>query len=453
MKKLVLAILAFVTISASAQQDTLKYRIRLWDKNPTTYSLKQPEKFLSPKAIERRKRQNLPVDSTDLPVCASYVDVIRKHGVKVLVTGKWDNFVTVSCNDSTIIDQIATLPFVRDTEKVWIAPRTDKPQFATKRDSLVNDPSKSDNYYGNAYRQIEMSNGHKLHEAGFKGQGMTIAVIDAGFHNADRIKVMENINVLGARDFVNPNSDIYAESSHGMAVLSCIGMNQPNIMVGTAPEASFWLLRSEDEYTEHLVEQDYWAAAVEFADSVGVDVVNTSLGYYSFDDKTKDYRYRDLNGWYALMSRQASQMADKGMILVSSAGNSGSGPWKKITPPADADNIITVGAIGKNQVLAPFSSIGNTSDERIKPDVVAVGVFSDVIGTNGQTSMASGTSFSAPIMCGMVACLWQSLPELTAKQIISLVRWAGDRNDFPDNIYGYGIPDMWKAYTTVRKVD
>ena len=327
MKKLALIALVFVALGASAQQDTLKYRISLKDKAATTYSLDHPEKFLSEKAIARRQRQQLPVDSTDLPVCRRYVDAIRDKGVKIVAMGKWDNFVTVSCNDSAVIGEIAALPFVRATEKIWVAPS--KPAAEDKRDSLANSPLKSENYYGPALRQIEISNGEKLHEAGFKGQGMTIAVIDAGYHNVDKIEAMKNIRILGTKDFVKPGSDIYAKGSHGMAVLSCMAMNDPYVMVGTAPEASYWLLRSEDEASEHLVEQDYWAAAVEFADSVGVDVVNTSLGYFTFDDSTKNYKYRDLDGHHALMSRQASKMADKGIVLVCSAGNSGMGSWKK----------------------------------------------------------------------------------------------------------------------------
>lgn len=452
MRKLIsfLAI-ALLATGASAQQDTLKYRISLKDKAATEYSLKKPEKYLSAKAIERRRKQNLPIDSTDLPVCRKYIDEIRKQGVKIVVTGKWDNFVTVSCNDTTLIDCIAALPFVLSTEKVWISPGAGKPSMATERDSVLNQPTiHPDSIYGRAITQIQMSNGDKLHEAGFKGQGMTIAVIDAGFHNVDKITAMQNIRILGTKDFVNQQADIFAESSHGMSVLSCIGMNRPDIMTGTASEASFWLLRSEDEYSEHLVEQDYWSAAVEFADSVGVDVINTSLGYYSFDDKSKNYKYRDLDGRHALMSRQASHIADKGMILVCSAGNSGAGSWKKITPPGDADNVLTVGAIDKRAVLATFSSVGNTADHRVKPDVVAVGVGSDVIRTDGNQGRANGTSFSSPIMCGMVTCLWQACPTLTAKEVIELVRRSGDRAGFPDNIYGYGVPDMWKAYNDYK---
>ena len=452
MRKLFL-LLAFTLfmIGVSAQQDSLKYRISLKDKATTEYSLKCPEKFLSEKAIERRKKQNLPIDSTDLPVCRKYIDEIRKQGVNIVVVGKWDNFVTVSCNDTTLIDRIAALSFVRSTEKVWFSPGADKPTMSTERDSVINQPIlHPDSIYGHAITQVQLSNGDKLHEAGFKGQGMTIAVIDAGFHNVDKITAMQNIHILGTKDFVNPQADIFAESSHGLSVLSCIGMNQPEIMTGTAPEASFWLLRSEDEYSEHLVEQDYWSAAVEFADSVGVDVINTSLGYYTFDDKSKNYKYRDLDGRHALMSRQASRIADKGMVLVCSAGNSGMGSWKKITPPGDAENVLTVGAVDKKAILAPFSSIGNTADHRVKPDVVAVGAGSDVIRPDGNQGRANGTSFSSPIMCGMVTCLWQACPKLTAKEVIELVRRSGDRADFPDNIYGYGVPDMWKAYNEYK---
>ncbi len=444
MKHFILTAFLLISLGASAQRDTLKFRICLTDKAATTYSLKHPEKYLSAKAIARRQKQQLAIDSTDLPVCRKYIDAICSEGVKYVTSGKWENFVTVSCNDSTVIGRIAALPFVRSTEKVWMAPK--KKDSNLKRDSLINDPKPTESYYGNAVRQIEISNGHKLHEAGFRGQGMTIAVIDAGFHNVDRMTAMQNIHILGARDFANPQSDIYAENSHGMAVLSCMAMNTPNVMVGTAPEASYWLLRSEDDYSEHLVEQDYWAAAIECADSVGVDVVNTSLGYYELDDKSKNYRYRDLDGHTALMSREASRAADKGIVVVCSAGNTGAGSWKKITPPGDADNVITVGAIGVNGLLAPFSAVGNTVDNRIKPDVVAVGFLADVMKTDGNTGKANGTSFSSPIMCGMVACLWQSRPELTAKQLIELVRRSGNRAEFPDNVYGYGIPDMWKAY-------
>lgn len=448
MKKIVtLCLLLITTIGLSAQrQDTLKYRISLRDKANTIYSLDHPEAFLSEKAIARRIKQGIRIDSTDLPVSQHYVDNIAAQGVDIVTRGKWDNFVTVSCNDTTLIDKIAQLPFVTAVEKVWIAPQDSNSKVAPKRDLLVNKPKKFDDVYGGGMQQIELNNGIKLHNEGFRGQGMTIAVIDAGYHNVDKIAAMRNINVVGVKDFVNSKADIYAEENHGTGVFSCMAMNTPHVMIGTAPEASYWLLRSEDGYSEHLVEQDYWAAAVEFADSVGVDLINTSLGYYTFDDPSKNYQLRHLDGNYALISRQASKVADKGMVLVCSAGNSGAGSWKKITPPGDADNVLTVGAINKKGSLAPFSSIGNTADGRIKPDVVAQGFETLLMGTDGNLRKANGTSFASPVMCGLVACLWQALPGLTAKQVIDVVRQSGDRALFPDNIYGYGVPDVWKAY-------
>lgn len=433
-------------LGAMAEEDSLKYRVYLKDKSLTEYSLDRPAEYLSQKAIERRMRQHIAIDSTDLPVCRTYVDKISRLGGNIIVTGKWENFVTISCNDTALATHLSALPFVRSVKLVWKSPKNSS-ALPVLRDSLINQPvCYPDSAYGTSYRQIAMSRGDRLHAAGFRGLGMTIAVIDAGYHNADRMTAMDNIRILGTRDFVEPGSDVYAKGSHGMMVLSCMAMNVPGVMVGTAPEASYWLLRSEDERSEQLVEQDYWAAAVEFADSVGVDVLNTSLGYYSFDNQADNYQLRDLNGHHALMSRQASHIADKGMVLVCSAGNAGAESWKKITTPGDAENVLTVGAINKVGVLAPFSSVGNTADGRIKPDVVAVGLGADVMRTDGNQGTANGTSFASPILCGMVACLWQACPELTAKEVIALVRRSGDRATCPDNVYGYGIPDLWKAY-------
>ena len=445
-KGIVGCLLLACTLQMSAQVKTYKYRVNFRDKAETTYALDKPSAYLSERALERRMKQGLPVDSTDIPVCRSYIDMLVGKGAQLVSKSKWNNTVVVQVSDTSVIDKVAALPFVTAVRKVWTAPDSIPARNANRKKEVTNRVTKSNNYYGDAWRQIAVHHGDSLHAAGFRGKGMQIAVIDAGFYNADEISVFKGMDLLGTRDFVNSHSDIYAENYHGMKVLSCMAANKPNVLVGTAPEASYWLLRSEDDDTEQPVEEDYWAEALEFADSVGVDVVNTSLGYYAFDDKSKNYKLRNLDGHYALMSRQASRIADKGMVLVCSAGNSGTGSWKKITPPGDAENVLTVGAVDKEAVLAPFSSVGNTADHRIKPDVVAVGLGADVIRTDGNQGRANGTSFASPIMCGMVACLWQACPELTAKEVIELVRRSGDRTDYPDNIYGYGVPDMWKAY-------
>ena len=441
-----LGCLFVLSMGQASAEKVYKYRVSLKDKVGTTYSIDKPEEFLSERAIERRNRQQLPVDETDLPVSGKYVDELKATGARLVTTSKWNNTVVLEVSDTLLMDEISKKSFVTGVKKVWVSPDSIPPRNMKRKKEVKNKVEKTDCHYGNALRQIEIHGGDSLHSAGFAGKGMHVAVIDAGFYNADEIKFFRKMDLLGTKDFVNPNSDIYAENAHGLMVLSCMAANLPKVFVGTAPEASYWLLRSEDNDSEQPIEEDYWAAAIEFADSVGVDVVNTSLGYYEFDEGFPAYRYRDLDGHYSLMSHSASLAADKGIVVVCSAGNSGDDPWKKVTPPGDSENVLTVGAINKNLVNARFSSIGNSADGRIKPDVMAVGVNSVVTGTDGSVSKGNGTSFASPIMCGIVACFWQACPWLTAKEVIEAVRQVGDRVDYPDNIYGYGVPNLWKAY-------
>ena len=432
-------------LSASAEK-TYRYRVGLKDKAGTAYTLEKPQEFLSERAIERRNRQQLPVDSTDLPVSAAYLKELADRNARLVTTSKWNNTVVIEVSDTLLMDEVAKMPFVRSVRKVWTQPDSIPSRNKNRKKEVTNDVKETGHHYGKAFRQINIHGGDSLHAAGFTGKGMHVAVIDAGFYNADHIKFFKKMDLLGTRDFVNPESDIYAENSHGMKVLSCMAANTKDAFVGTAPEASYWLLRSEDDDTEQPIEEDYWAAAIEFADSVGVDVVNTSLGYYKFDEGYPAYRYRDLDGHFSLMSHSASMAADKGMVVVCSAGNSGADAWKKVTPPGDSEHVLTVGALTKGLENADFSSVGHTSDGRVKPDVMAIGMNSVVSGNDGTVSKANGTSFASPTMCGVVACFWQACPWLTAKEVIKAVQQAGDRVDFPDNIYGYGVPNLWKAY-------
>ena len=441
----IVGILLFCVLSVWAER-SYKYRVQLTDKAETTYSLERPEEFLSSRSLMRRQRQGLPVDSTDLPVCISYIHRLVEQGGKFLSASKWNNTVLIQTADEETAERFLENIFVKSVKKVWVAPDTVFPLNKDRKKEVTNRWKKQKDFYGVGAGQIKMHRGDSLHAAGFCGQGMQIAVIDAGFYNADVMKCFKKMNLLGTYDFVNPSSDIYAQHNHGMKVLSCMAANVPHVLVGTAPEAAYLLLRSEDNDTEQPVEEDNWAAALEFADSVGVDVVNTSLGYYSFDDSVHNYRYSDLDGHTSLMAASASRAADKGILVVCSAGNSGIDTWKKITPPADAENILTVGAVDIEGINAAFSSVGNTSDGRIKPDVMAVGVMSNIIGTDGGTSFANGTSFAAPTFCGLAACLWQACPWLTVRQLIDIIHRSGDRAANPDNIFGYGIPDVWKAY-------
>ena len=247
------------------------------------------------------------------------------------------------------------------------------------------------------------------------------------------------------------DTDFYEEHDHGTRVLSTMSINQPGIFVGTAPEADYWLLRAEDTSTETLAEEDYWAAAAEFADSVGADIISSSLGYQDFDDNKMDHGYSELDGAHALISRTASRLASKGIVHVNSAGNEGMGTWKKINFPADAHNILAVGAVNEKRKNAVFSSVGPSDDGRVKPDIMALGSGTAVINGRGNISNDMGTSFAAPIISGMVACLWQSARNKTAMEVMDAIRRSADNYSTPNNVFGYGVPDFSVAYKIIKQ--
>jgi subtilisin family serine protease len=273
-----------------------------------------------------------------------------------------------------------------------------------------------------------------------------VAVIDAGFTNVDVIPLFSSVNMRGWKNFV-PEGDIFASSDHGTKVLSTMATNQPGILMGSAPEAEYWLLRSEDVTSEFPVEEDYWVRAVEYADSLGVDVVNTSLGYNHFDDKLLNYTHADLTGDVSIMSIAADMAYEKGMLVVVSAGNEGNKPWQKSTPPGDAKNVLTVGAVDGDSLIASFSSRGLTADGRIKPDVVSVGSLTFTIGQEGVIGFTSGTSLSSPFLAGLAASLWSINPDLHRSELIDIILSSSDRYALPDSVYGHGIPDFQKAMT------
>ena len=434
-----------VVAAASGETLSYRYRVQLKDKALTTFRLDRPEEFLSSRSVERRMRQGLEVDSTDLPVCAAYLRRLEEQGGRIVSSSKWNNTVLVETGNEQTAERFLANPFVVSVRKVWVSSGPVQARPSDRKKEVDNKWTEQTDPYGVGADQIRMHHGDSIHNAGFRGKGMEIAVIDAGYYNVDAMKIFRKMDILGTRDFVNPESDIYAEHDHGMKVLSCLAANMPHVMVGTAPEAGYWLLRTEDNDSEQPAEEDNWAAAIEFADSVGVDVVNTSLGYFSFNDAMDNYTYRELDGHTSLMAASASRAADKGILVVCSAGNSGMDSWKKITPPADAEHVLTVGAVDSLRMNAPFSSIGNTADGRVKPDIVAQGESVALYSLNGTVVTADGTSFSTPLLCGGVACLWQAFPDKTPLQIIDAVRRSGNNAAHPDNIYGYGIPNLWEA--------
>ena len=437
------------------------WRYTLKDKQGSPYSITHPGRFLSHKSIERRKRQGLQLDSTDLPVSSRYLRLIEKTSVEtiremkkhsaewtIIGTSRWNNTVLVRANDTTILRRIAALDCMRKAELVWTSPDSIPRMIRQKAHTSFNPwDSLRGEFYGCGKEQIEMLYGQRLHNIGMKGKGMTIAILDGGFQNVDAVPALQHINIAGFKDFVFPNSlYFFQETDHGTKVLSALGSNEPQVLVGTAPEARYWLLRCEDQQTEQPVEEDYWAMAAEFADSLGVDIISSSLGYNDYDDYPNYYHQRDLDGHTALISHTASMLAQKGIILVNSAGNSGMGPWKKIVFPADADHILTVGALNAEKKNAPFSGVGPTQDGRVTPDVMALGSPTALISGRGTIVRDMGTSFSTPVVAGLVACLWQALPQMSALEIMELVRKTSDSYQKPDNIYGYGMPNFWRAY-------
>ena len=432
------------------------YRLTLTDKGNTPYSLSRPQEFLSEKSLERRRRLGVRVDYHDLPITPSYLEQIRATGAQVLNCSKWNNTVQVSLSDTTgtVLSQLQTLPFVSSTQLVYATPEGFEQFKKTNRHDIVTNQldycTSADSLYGFSQTQADMLNVPALHALGYKGEGMTIAIIDGGFYNADLLCALKDTKILGVRNFVRPDVDVYAEHQHGMMVLSCIAPNVEKSIVGTAPEASFYLLVSEDTYYEYRGEEDNWCAAVEYADSLGVDVITSSLGYTHFDTPTAKLEYHWLDGEHELNSREASLMASRGILLCNSAGNEGDSHWKKIGFPADGKDILTVGAVNAVGVNTDFSSVGHTADGRIKPDAMAMGGHATVLGISGCITNVNGTSFSCPILAGAVTCLMQAHPDKKPEAIIDAIHRAGNNVEHPDNIYGYGIPNLIKAHELLK---
>jgi subtilisin family serine protease len=423
------------------------FRVYLKDKGVTEKAIEAPETFLSSEAIERRTKRNVAITLSDVPIAPSYLDLIASAGVTVITQSKWMATVVVESEDSLSIDRLTALPIVDSLRCVWQGVDRMAEEVCTKDTALLQTAGdKRSNEYGYAESQIGMLNGIRLHDAGRRGYGMRVAVVDAGFLNVDRLSAFASLRLLGTHNVVFPGHNVFCEDDHGTKVLSCLAANLPGVMVGTAPEASYLLIKSEDSRAEYPVEEDFWAAALEYADSVGVDVVSSSLGYYQFDLMDTLYTPSDLNGQTAFVSRVAQRAVSKGILLFCSAGNEGNQEWEKITFPADAPGIMTVGAITENKTRSFFSSRGFTADYRVKPDVVALGSDVCVIDADGGIQYSDGTSFSTPIVAGLGACLWQALPWLDNKEMIDLICRTASQAGQPDAEQGYGIPDVYKAY-------
>lgn len=426
------------------------------DKSGNVFSVDQPEAFLSPHSIERRAWQSLPVDASDLPVTARYTDSLSSLGLEVLHVSKWLNGALVKSNNPQVIDTLYRLSFVDSVR--WDhtkEPRYFPPPPSGKRFA---DPYQvpPDYQYGYSSEQIMQLKLDYLHEQGYTGNGVTIAVLDAGFNRMPVLPAFEvaysTDQVIAEKSFVKEVGQVYAASSHGMSVSSIIIANWPGNLIGGAPDASLVLALTENPYSETRVEEYSWIQGAEWADSLGADVLNTSLGYTEFDDITTNFTYADMDGKTAHISVANGMTAAKGMVSVTSAGNSGNDPWRYIGAPADATNILSVGAVDQAGLLATFSSRGPTFDHRIKPEVSALGALTAIQATDSTARLGYGTSYSSPVIAGATALLWQAYPALTSSELMRRIIEAGDRFIAPDTEYGYGIPDFRSAFWAITSM-
>ena len=447
-------LLILVVGQVIGQNTTYKFWVELTDKKDNGYTIDHPEAFLSSKAIARRQKQNIAVTAQDLPITMAYQESIEKLGVRIVHNSRWFNAVTVECMDTSVMKAIRKLEFVKGSRLLYarIEPETPQKSPDAMMEYLmsVNAPKKAENEseYGFGYGQISMLKGDALHATGYKGQGIVIAVLDAGFFHMNEMetfnKMREEGRLLGTFDMVKKDTMVYEDDMHGMNVLSCMASNTPGKMIGTAPSASYWLIRTEDNFSEFPIEESNWIAGAEYADSVGADVINSSLGYTQYDAKNLSYTYKSLDGT-SLISRAATRCAGVGMIVCNAAGNEGNGDWHYVGVPADADSILTVGGVDAFLEHSTFSSFGPTADGRIKPTVCAQATATYVASSKGKFYPSQGTSFASPVLCGMVASLWSANPQATNMQVIQAIMQSADRYSHPDNTFGYGIPDFMVA--------
>ncbi|TAL62421.1 MAG: T9SS type A sorting domain-containing protein [Bacteroidetes bacterium] len=475
-----------------------RYWIQFTDKNSSPYSVSNPAAFLSARAIQRRTNQGIAVVQNDLPVNPSYYNAIKNvPNVTIINRSRWFNAVTIQTTDPNALTMISTFTFVAGTKPVGrykspLSIRATLPTFscgsvvqrgesAVCREKLE-EPARSNfsggkngvqspplrgggegllsTYnYGTSFNQINMIGGVCMHNMGFDGAGMQIAVLDAGFYNVDSLPMFDSLRIngqiLGTWDFVENDTMVYDSHTHGTMVLSTMGGNVPGMIVGTAPKAKYWLLKTEEGATELVIEEDNWVSGAEFADSCGADILTTSLGYTTYDSvlvgsamvvNPDNHSYAHMDGNTARISIANDIAVSKGMFAVCSAGNSGGSPWNFIGAPADADSVLAVGSVDSMKNYSWFSSNGPSFDGRVKPNVAAQGQDAVVARPDSAGILyLSGTSFAGPITAGMVACLWQAHPNSTNKQLFNAIQQTASQFSNPDTLKGYGIPDFCYA--------
>jgi len=437
-------------------QNIYKYAITFSDKgdnNPC--SITNPKQFLSARSIKRKKKLGISITNEDLPVNLNYVTEITKliPSAQVVNKSRWFNHIIIQTIDTNWKSSLSLPDFVSEIKLIYSGklPKStaNRPYLPSKTGDQFSPKNIKNLSYEKSDFQIKSLNLQELHKEGFLGKDIHVAVLDGGFSNVDKIAAFHHLRInnriKGTWDFASNENEVYGDGEHGTMVLGCMAGFVKNKFLGTAPMASFWLFRTEDGDTETVVEEYNWISAAEFADSAGVDIINSSLGYTTFDNNIGSYSYKDMNGKTAISSRGANKAVEKGILVVNSAGNSGNDKWRYIGAPADAEKVFSIGAITKTKERATFSSFGPTSDGRIKPNVCALGLSASVIGSSGAVVESSGTSFSGPIICGSIACLMSKHRYTKPEELMNAIQQSGSKANNPSNNLGYGIPDFFMA--------
>lgn len=449
----VLLFISFHNISGFAQSNP-RYLVLYKDKLNSPYSVGKPTEYLSQRSVSRRTRQNIPVTTRDFPVNPAYISAVKQTGALVIYSSRWFNGSLVEASAAQL-EQIKKLSFYKDIElNLPVANITSK-SAGIERIAAVNDKLETteDLDYGRMRDQLVLLEADQLHKKGFHGENMIIAVLDEGFYQANQIGYLKTMfdekRVVDTHDFVARDGDVYNDGSHGLNVLSTMAAYTPGTMIGIAFKASYALYRTENSAGESPYEEITWLLAAERADSLGADVINSSLGYNTFDGEFNtpayNYTYQSMDGKTTIISRAARFATRTGILVVNSAGNEGNNEWRYIVAPADVDSVLSVGASNYDKSYAPLSSIGPNAAGQQKPDVAAVGAGTVVGNSSGTVSTGSGTSFSSPQIAGLCAILWQSYSNLTAQQIITVLKKSGSQAAKPDNLLGYGVPSVSAA--------
>lgn len=429
---------AFTSLS---QETRYRYLVLFKDKNNSAYSVRNPELFLSAAAIKRRLKNKVAITEQDLPVNQAYIQEIKATGALIVYPLKWINGVLIKEKPKNIA-KIKAFKSVASLYKNMPLDSSSDLRLQVQANQISDDANALD--YGISLPQITQLGVDQMHAKGFSGKDIKIAVLDDGFSRADQIGFLQAIytdkRLLGTL-VTNPNlNSVYEGGAHGTQVWSTIAAQAPGRLFGTAFQAQFAIAQTEESEHELLVEEANWMRGAEWADSLGTDIISSSLGYSEFDNSRYNHRYTDMDGRTTLVSKAAAWAASKGIICIISAGNQGSDSWKYITAPADADSILSVGAVDRTGLRASFSSIGPSADLRIKPDIAAMGLATIAGLPSGSFGSISGTSFSAPLIAGLVAGIMQANPQKTAQEIIQVVRKSGTQASKPDQLLGFGIP-------------